>query len=330
MKNETFAIIRDTDPVAGRLRGGVVAIGNFDGVHRGHQAVLSRVIDMARQRGAPALALTFEPHPRTFFRPETPVFRLTPADVKAELLAAVGLDGVVEVGFDKALAAMTAEEFVVKLLVDRLGATAAVVGYDFHFGKGRAGSPDVLRALGNEYGFDVEIVSPAGEADTVWSASGARQALDDGRVEDAARILGYRWFVLGEVVHGEKRGRDLGFPTANIRLAPETGLMHGVYAVHMRVGDTVYAGAASYGRRPQFDNGAPLLEVYVLDASPDLYGKNVQVEFVAFIRPELRFDSVDALVGRMHVDVAETRDRLARAAEQDATGDALPLSGHAG
>jgi riboflavin kinase/FMN adenylyltransferase len=329
MINDRFAIIRDTDPVADDLRGGVVAIGNFDGVHRGHRAVLDRVIELARKRGVPALALTFEPHPRTFFRPETPVFRLTPSDVKAELLCALGLDGVVEVEFDADLASTSAEAFVDRLLVDWLGASVAVVGYDFHFGKGRSGSPDVLTALGRDRGFDVVIVGKAGEADTVWSASAARAALAEGNVEDAARILGYRWFVRGEVIHGEKRGRDLGFPTANMRLAPETELRHGVYAVRMRIGEETFDGAANFGRRPQFDNGATLLETYLLDVSPDLYGKTVEVEFVAFIRPELKFDSVEDLVTRMHVDVEETRRLLAEAAAEGASDLSVPALGAA-
>lgn len=324
MPDHRFAIITNADPVPAALRGGVVAIGNFDGVHRGHQAVLGRVIEMARARGVAALALTFEPHPRSFFRPEAPVFRLTPAPVKAELFEALGLDGVVEVGFDAALAATPAESFVDWLLVERLGVGAAVVGYDFHFGKGRTGSPDVLRALGRDRGFDVEIVGKAGDSETVWSASAARAALAKGDVAAAARILGYRWFVRGEVVHGAKRGRDLGFPTANIGLAPETGLAHGVYAVRMRVDGAVHDGAASFGRRPQFDNGAPLLEVHLLDVSPDLYGKTVEVEFVGFIRPEARFDGVEELVARMKIDVAEARRLLARADAEGTAGLSVP------
>lgn len=307
MPHDTFAIVRKTDPFPARLRGGVVAIGNFDGVHRGHQAVLDKVVEMGRERGVPALALTFEPHPRTYFRPDTPVFRLTPAAVKAGLLARLGLDGVVEVAFDADLASTTAADFVDRILIDRLGVSAAVVGYDFHFGKGRAGSPEVLRELGAERGFDVVVIGPAGEAETVWSASAVRDALAAGDVREAARILGYRWYVSGEVVHGEKRGRELGFPTANIGLPPETGLRHGIYAVRMRVGDETYDGAASFGRRPQFDNGAPVLEVYLFDVSIDLYGRLVEVEFVEFIRAERRFDSVDDLVARMRKDVEEAR-----------------------
>jgi riboflavin kinase / FMN adenylyltransferase len=328
MTDDRFAIIKDSDPVPDALRGGVVAIGNFDGVHRGHRAVLGRVKELARERGVAALALTFEPHPRTFFRPETPVFRLTPPDVKAELLAWFGLDGVVEASFDAALAATTADAFVDRLLVERLEPVVVVVGYDFHFGKGRAGSPQMLRELGEKRGFKVEIVGQAGDDDHVWSASAAREALDVGDVETAARILGYRWFVRGEVVHGAKRGRDLGFPTANIALPPETALRHGIYAVRMRVDGKVHDGVANFGRRPQFDNGAPLLEVFLIDVSCDLYGKIVEVEFVAFIRREQRFDSVEDLVARMHQDVAEAR-RLLVEAGPAAPGELTPPLGAA-
>ena len=313
MTKPDFTSITDADPVPPDLRGGIVAIGNFDGVHRGHLAVLRPVREMAEERGVPAMALTFEPHPRTFFRPQTPVFRLTPPPLKAERLAAAGLDCVVEITFDKDFASLSAEDFVDRVLVDRLGVSGAVVGHDFHFGKGRSGSPEVLRALGADRGFDVTIVAPAGAGDTVWSASGVRRALAEGRVQDAADILGYRFLVRGEVVHGEKRGRDLGFPTANMKLPPETELRHGIYAVRATVDGMTYGGAANFGRRPQFDNGAPLLETYLLDTDLDLYGKVIEIEFVAFIRPEERFESVEALVDRMHVDVAETRDRLAKA-----------------
>jgi len=313
MTKPDFTRLTDTDPVPPHLRGGIVAIGNFDGVHRGHLAVLEPMRAMAEARGVPAMALTFEPHPRTFFRPQTPVFRLTPPPLKAERLAAAGLDGVVEITFDEDFAALSAEDFVDRVLVDRLGVSGAVVGHDFHFGKGRSGSPEVLRALGAKRGFDVTIVAPAGSGDAIWSASAVRKVLAEGRVQDAADILGHRFCVRGEVVHGEKRGRDLGFPTANMKLPPETELRHGVYAVCATVDGTVYQGAANFGRRPQFDNGAPLLETYLLDAHLDLYGKEMEIEFVAFIRPEARFESVEALVERMHVDIAETRDLLARA-----------------
>lgn len=315
MTESQFAHITDGRDIPARLRGGVVAIGNFDGVHRGHRAVLGRARDIARQRRVPALAVTFEPHPRSYFSPDQPLFRLTPPEAKAELIEALGLDAMVEIAFDAALAATSAEDFVDRILVGRLGAAAVVVGFDFHFGKGRAGSPEVLASLGHDRGFDVVVVAKAGDGDAGWSSSAAREALADGRVEDAAAILGYRWFVRGEVVHGEKRGRELGFPTANMRLPADCALRHGVYAVRMRVGAATHDGVASYGRRPQFDNGAALLETYLFDASLDLYGATVEVEFFDFIRPEARFSSVEELIARMHEDAAVARRMLGGAGD---------------
>ncbi len=323
MTESQFAHITEGQDIPARLRGGVVAIGNFDGVHRGHRAVLGQAREIARERGLPALAITFEPHPRSYFRPEQPLFRLTPSVAKAELIEALGLGAMVEIAFDAALAATSAEDFVDRIIVGRLQAAVVVVGFDFHFGKGRAGSPEVLAALGRERGFEVVVVEKAGEGDAGWSSSAAREALAEGRVEDAAAILGYRWFVRGEIVHGEKRGRELGFPTANMRLPADCDLRHGVYAVRMRVGDTSHDGVASYGRRPQFDNGAALLETFLFDISPDLYGQTVEVEFIGFIRPEARFASVEELIARMHEDAAIARRMLARAA---GASDKLPAS----
>lgn len=314
MTESQFAHITEGQDIPARLRGGVVAIGNFDGVHRGHRAVLGQAREIARERGLPALAITFEPHPRSYFRPEQPLFRLTPSVAKAELIEALGLGAMVEIAFDAALAATSAEDFVDRIIVGRLQAGVVVVGFDFHFGKGRAGSPEVLAALGRERGFEVVVVEKAGEGDAGWSSSAAREALAEGRVEDAAAILGYRWFVRGEIVHGEKRGRELGFPTANMRLPADCDLRHGVYAVRMRVGDASHDGVASYGRRPQFDNGAALLETFLFDVSPDLYGQTVEVEFIGFIRPEARFASVEELIARMHEDAAIARRMLANVA----------------
>lgn len=313
MTESQFAHITDGHELPERLRRGVVAIGNFDGVHRGHRAVLGRALQIARERGVPALAVTFEPHPRSYFRPDQPLFRLTPAGAKAELIAALGLDAMVEIAFDAAFAATPAEVFVDRILVGRLDAAVVVVGFDFHFGKGRSGTPQMLAALGRERGFDVVVVEKAGDGEAGFSSSAAREALAEGRVEDAASILGYRWFVRGEIVHGEKRGRELGFPTANMRLPADCGLRHGIYAVRMRVGGTTHDGVASYGRRPQFDNGAALLETFLFDVAPDLYGETVEVEFVGFIRPEARFASIDDLIARMHEDARIARRMLAEA-----------------
>ncbi len=312
MQPDDPTIIRDDDLLPDRLRGGVVAIGNFDGVHRGHRAVLGRALDIASATGAPALALTFEPHPRTFFRPDRPVFRLTPADVKARLIASLGFDATIEMAFDATRAGQAAEAFVTDVLVGRLGVGAVAVGHDFHFGKARAGTPALLAELGERLGFNVAVVSPAGDANAVFSSSRVRDLLAEGRVGEAAEILGYRWYVRGEVVPGARRGRNLGFPTANMRLADNCGLRHGVYAVRLRQGGVTRKGVASFGRRPQFDNGAPLMETHVFDFRGDLYGQTVEVEPVAFLRPEARFPAVDALVAQMHVDADKARAVLAR------------------
>lgn len=311
------------DAVPDRLRGGVAAIGNFDGVHRGHQEVLGVASRMAHEAGRPALVLTFEPHPRSYFRPDQPVFRLTPPPERSVVLQALGLDGMVVVPFDAELAGTEADAFVDTILRDRLAVTGAVVGYNFHFGKRRAGTPDFLRERGVADGFDVAVVSPGvdGHGEPI-SSTRVRTALEAGSPEIAAELLGYRWLVIGTVVHGDKRGRTLGYPTANLRLDPSCGLRHGVYAVRARVDGRLYDGVASFGRRPMFDDGAPVFETFLFDFSGDLYDKEVRISVFAFLRPELKFDSVDALVTQMDADSAEAKAFLAAAqpmSELDAT-----------
>lgn len=303
-----FHLVRDLDAVPAALAGGVVAIGNFDGVHRGHQVVLERAREQAGGSGRPAFALTFEPHPRTVFRPETPVFRLTPPEPKAALVRALGLDGIVVVPFDRTFAGIAAEAFVDEVLVGRLGIAGAVVGWDFHFGKGRAGSPAFLAEAGGARGFAVEVVEAmTDEGGEPVSSSRIRAALESGDLGLANGLLGYRWFVEGEIVHGEKRGRELGYPTANMRLGADCRLRHGIYAVLFDVDGERHAAVASYGRRPQFDNGAPLLETHLFDFAGDLYGKTVRVTFLSWLRPELRFEGVAALIAQMDRDSAEAR-----------------------
>ena len=296
------------DQIPDSLRGGVVAVGNFDGVHRGHQALLAHARADADRLAVPAVALTFEPHPRTFFRPEAPVFRLTAVDAKARLLAALGIDGLVVATFDKAFAATAAEDFVTAVLRDRLALKAAVVGFDFHFGKGRSGTPDMLRQAGARLGFAVAVVTPVGEADgTLFASTDIRQALAEGDIARANRLLGYRWFVIGAVVAGERRGRQLGYPTANLHV-PDCGLAHGIYAVRVRTPDGAeHDGVASYGRRPTFDNGSPLLEVHLFGFAGDLYGKTLAVSFLAWLRPEKKFASFDALIAAMNDDSAAAK-----------------------
>lgn len=301
-------------PVAG-LEGAVVAIGNFDGLHRGHRGVIGRARAMAARLGRPCAVLTFEPHPADFFARKSVIFRLTPHDAKAAFLEKLGLDGLITLTFDGALAGLTAQQFIDDVLLRRLGVSGVVVGYDFHFGAKRQGTPDFLKAEGARQGFEVEIVErisqdEEGSLDAV-SSTATREALQRGDVALAGRLLGHLWFVEGEVLHGRKVGRTIGFPTANIALDPSCKLMHGIYAVTLTVDGRTYGGAANFGTRPTFDDGPPLLEVYVLDFDGDLYGKMVEVAFVGFIRPEAKFDSVETLVVRMRQDVEEARAMLA-------------------
>jgi riboflavin kinase/FMN adenylyltransferase len=297
----------------GALAGCVVAIGNFDGVHRGHRAVIAAALQRARALGRPAAALTFDPHPRTFFRPDLPVFRLSTGPDKMRLLAATGLDGAVILRFDAALAATSAQDFIAKILVGRLGIAGAAIGFDFHFGKDRQGSPAYLAGQGAELGFAVDIVPPLQDEGRPVSSGAVREALAAGRVVEAGELIGAPWFVSGEVIHGEKRGRDLGFPTANVRLDASCGLKHGIYAVRAAIDGRLVDGVASFGRRPTFDNGAPLLEVFLFDFSGDLYGKAIDVAFIGWIRGEEKFASIDALKQAMDMDVVHAKDALARA-----------------
>ena len=257
--------------------------------------------------------LTFEPHPRSFFEPEAPSFRLNSESAKLRLLAATGLDGAIVLTFDAALASLSAEEFVEQILVNRLAITGAVIGFNFHFGKDRRGSPDFLVAQGALNDFTVDVVPPFHHDGRRVSSGAMRDALAAGHVAEATELLGYPWFVTAQVVHGDKRGRELGYPTANLRLDPDCGLKHGIYAVRVGVGGTRYDGVANFGRRPMFDNGAVLLEVFLFDFQGDLYGAALDVAFIAWIRPEMKFDSVEELIRRMDEDSRQARHALARA-----------------
>ncbi len=307
-----FTIVRDGDP--GALYGAVVAIGNFDGVHRGHRAVIGAAQKRAKALGRKAAALTFSPHPRRYFQPDAPLFALSSERDKLRLLAGAGLDGAFVLRFDAELAATSAQDFVEKILVGRFGIAGAVIGYDFHFGQKRAGSPQYLAEQGARLGFTVDIVPPLQDDGRPVSSGAVRAALSEGRVAEATELLGAPWFVSGEVIHGAKRGRELGFPTANIRLDPSCGLKHGVFAVRMAVGGKLVDGVASFGIRPMFDAGAPLLEVNLFDFSGDLYGQVVDVATIGWIRPEEKFASLDDLKRAMDADAAQAREALQRAA----------------
>jgi len=310
-----FTVIRDTSAPTAAPKGMVVAMGNFDGVHLGHRAVIDAALRMGRAHERPVFAVTFEPHPRSYFSPNTPQFRLTDEPAKLRLLAGTGLSGAVVMTFDKHRAETSAQDFIHHDLIGRLGICGIAVGYDFHFGKGRVGSPGLLVSEAPRLGIDVDVQAHVDIDERPVSSSAIRMALAEGQIDEATAMLGGPWFINGEVIHGEKRGRDLRYPTANIRLDRNCGLKHGIYAVRVGLGGQRFEGVASFGRRPTFDNGAPLLEVYLFDFQDDLYGRRLDVAFIGFLREELKFDGIDALISRMNDDSARARERLAASPE---------------
>jgi riboflavin kinase/FMN adenylyltransferase len=318
-----FHVARDGDQGLdiGPLYGAVVAIGNFDGVHRGHRAVIGAALSRAQALGRKAAALTFSPHPRLFLRPQDSLFQLSGARDRLRLLAATGLDGAIVMTFDAALASTSAEDFIERILVGRFGIGGAAIGFDFHFGQKRAGSPAYLSVQGARLGFSVDIVAPLEDEGRPVSSGAVRAALAAGKVVEAAELLGASWFVSGEVIHGDKRGRELGFPTANIKLDPACGLKHGIYAVRVGIGAKRHDGVASFGVRPMFDDGAPLLEVFLFDFDSDLYGQTIDVAFIGWIRHEQKFATIEALKRHMMADAGQARDALKRA------GKAFPALG---
>lgn len=281
------------------LRGAVVALGNFDGVHRGHQAVIGQAGEMAAARGVPLAILTFEPHPRAYFRPDDPPFRLTPFSTKAHQIQALGPDALVCLSFDGALAGLTAEAFIDSILVDALGAGVVVVGYDFRFGKGRTGGVETLRA---DQRFETRVIEPAAAATgDVYSSTRIRDYLAGGEPGQAAALLGRPFEIEGAVQEGAQLGRTIGFPTANLDLGDYVRPAYGVYAVRAgvetgRVGETVWCdGVANLGKRPTVDGLAEKFEVHVFDFDRDLYRTHMRVALIEFIRAERKFDGLDAL-----------------------------------
>ncbi len=304
----TGGIWRGPLPVPPDLKGAVIAIGNFDGVHLGHRALLAAARAMAADGGRPMCALTFEPHPRSFFRPDTPVFRLTPAGMRASLMAGLGCQGVVELTFDAALAGLSAEAFIDDIIRGRLDASGVVVGSDFRFGRGRLGAVAMLGQRLGEHGVPTAGLAAVIDAGGVpISSSRIRDALAEGDVASANAMLGEPWSVRGKVVHGDKRGRLLGFPTANMIMPADNRLRHGIYAVRALIGGVWHDGVASFGRRPTFDDGAPRLETFVFDFSGDLYGQELDVAFVGWVRGEEKFANVEDLVVQMRLDTAKSR-----------------------
>jgi riboflavin kinase / FMN adenylyltransferase len=304
----TIPRLHATERMPDELRGGVVALGNFDGFHLGHQAVAGEAIKQAKAAGRPAIIATFDPHPVRFFAPQAPWFRLTTLDQRQRLFENAGADAMLVFDFDASLAATTAEDFIVKLLVERLGISAVVTGEDFTFGNRRGGNIEVLRELGAAHGLGSTAMGPVVDDGGVISSSRIREALQAGDCETATRLLTRPFAVEGVVQHGDKNGRLLGFPTANIDMGHYLRPRYGIYAVKGRLPDgRVLNGAANLGIRPSFDPPKELLEPYFFNFAEDLYGHNIEVEFHAFIRPEAKFDDMDALMAQMHADCDEAR-----------------------
>ncbi len=298
------------------LRGACVAIGNFDGLHRGHQSIVRALRVKADADGVPALLLTFEPHPRDVFAPSPFMFRLTHGDAKARLAQAMGLDGIIVLPFDRAFSQNEAEVFVETMLVEQLGVRSVIVGADFHFGRQRRGTPAFLRAAGERLGFDVDLLDLMDESDEPISSSRIRAALSEGAVTAANRLLGYHWFFEGCVVKGDQRGRELGYPTANTMTPTGFQLAQGIYAVRARLGDRLLDGVAAYGK-PMFDNQLPPFETHLFDFDEDIYGQTLTVALVGHIRGQEVFAGLDELMAAMDRDSRKARQLL---------DEAMPIS----
>ncbi|MEY4670706.1 MAG: hypothetical protein RLZZ415_585 [Pseudomonadota bacterium] len=301
-----------SDHTPDALRGAIIALGNFDGFHLGHQAVAGEAIAWARAEGRPAIIATFDPHPVRFFKPEAAPFRLTTLDQRQELFAAAGADAMLVFAFDAELASTTAEDFMAKLLVERLGAAGVVTGEDFTFGKARGGNIELLKTRGAELGLSSRAVGAVMLDGEVVSSSRIREALKAGDCETATRLLTRPFAIRGVVQHGDKVGRTIGFPTANLPLGNYLRPHYGIYAVSAQLADgTQLHGAANLGIRPSFDPPKELLEPHFFDWSGDLYGQEIEVAFHHFLRPEAKFDSLDALTRQMLVDCDQARKLLA-------------------
>jgi len=299
-------------PLPEAYRGAIIALGNFDGFHLGHQAVARAAVDWARAEGRRAIIATFDPHPVRYFKPETPPFRLTTLDQREELFAQAGADATLVFAFDHALAGTTATQFVRDLLVDRLGAAGVVTGEDFTFGKARGGNVGVLADLGAELGLRTRAVGPVQLGGDVVSSSLIRDALAQGDCQTAARLLTRPFAIRGPVVHGDKVGRTIGFPTANLAIGSYLRPRYGIYAVTARLADgRVVNGAANIGIRPTFDPPKELLEPHFFDFSGDLYGQEIEVAFHHFLRGEWKFDSLDAMMAQIGKDCDEAKRLLA-------------------
>lgn len=292
-------------------RGAAVALGNFDGVHLGHREVIAGAVEAGRRLGAPVGVISFDPHPRRLFQPDEPAFRLMTTDQQARVLATMGVDRFYVLPFDFEMANFSDRDFALKVLHEGLGVRHVAVGFDISFGKGRTGSPELMTAYGEEMGFSVSVAEAVGEGAEKYSSTGVREALREGRPQDAAAILGQPFAIEGVVRRGKQLGRTLGFPTANVFMADYVAPRKGVYATRTRLPDgRVVPGVANIGNNPTTGEVETRLEVWLFDFDEDLYGQVIETSLVAFLRPEEKFDSIEAMVEQIRVDEQRARDIL--------------------
>jgi riboflavin kinase/FMN adenylyltransferase len=304
--------LNGSENITGRHRGGVIALGNFDGFHKGHQAVIGRAVELARQRGVSALVGTFDPHPAEYFKPDGKPIELTGMDQRLALIETFGADAAVIFHFNEGLAEASPAAFVTDWLASGLGVSAVVTGRDFTFGRDRAGNVEMLDKLCADMGIEAEAVAPIADQDGIVSSTRIRNALREGRISEANRLLTRPYTIEGIVGHGDKLGRTIGFPTANVMLGRYLRPAYGVYAVRCRLSDgRVFNGAANIGIRPMFDPPKELLEVHLFDFAGDLYGQKIAVELHHYLRPEARFDGLDALVEQIAADCTRAKELLA-------------------
>jgi riboflavin kinase / FMN adenylyltransferase len=307
-------IIRGNNPIDQGDRGTVAALGNFDGVHLGHQSVIREAGRVASELGAPLSVLTFEPHPRMLFQQDTADFRLTTSDTRAEALADIGVEMLFELAFDQDFSQLAAEDFVPRVLGDMLGLRHVVCGYDFVFGHRRRGNPELLESQGTEHGIGVTRMDAVTEEDgAVYSSTRVRQCIAEGDPRGATELLGRPWSFTALVEQGDKRGRTIGFPTCNLRVVDLVQPAHGVYAIQVRVADegAWLPGVANFGRRPTVNDRGALFEAHLFDVDRDLYDKPLTIRVIDFIRPEMRFSGLEALTAQIAADATRAREILA-------------------
>jgi len=305
-----MVIYKSIEAITAKLRHPVVTIGNFDGVHLGHREIFRRVRELAQEAGGVSVVITFAPHPLQVLAPERGVKLITSPREKAQLIEASGIDYLLEIPFDREFAAIPARAFVERVLVGAIGMEHLVIGYDYAFGKGREGDVTLLRRLGEEHGYRVELLPAVANGDTIYSSTKVRQLVTEGDVKGVVAVLGRHYFTTGTVVHGQHRGRGLGFPTANLKTEDDLLPAVGVYAVKVRLGGELYDGACNIGRNPTFQNERLTLEVFLFDFEGDLYGREVSVFFLDRLRGEKRFPGPEALKAAIAADVERCKEIL--------------------